>query len=103
MEAMNNNHSLEFKILKQDKDTIKNQKSKVFLYLKLQTATATMVTEATGVPQKNVTRFKREFEKQGLLRELYKGLCKITKYRASYLSTNQKLFLLSNCKNLGNV
>lgn len=101
--STDNTQSFDFKGLERSKDTIKNQKSKVFLYLKLHTATATMVTEATGVPQKNVTRFKREFEKQGLLRELYKGLCKITKYRASYLSTNSKLFSLSNFKKSGNV
>lgn len=69
-----------------------NQKTKYFDYLTTTIATNSMVSEATGIPQKNLTRFKREFEDAGVLYELYKGICKKTKHRATYLTTNPALF-----------
>ena len=44
-----------------------NQKKTIFEYLKLQTVTASMVADATGIPQKSICRYKRDLEKQGLL------------------------------------
>jgi hypothetical protein len=73
-----------------------NQKTKYFDYLKTTIATNSMVSEATGIPQKNLTRFKREFEDAGVLYELYKTICKKTKHRATYLTTNPALFPQSN-------
>jgi hypothetical protein len=73
-----------------------NQKTKYFDYLKTTIATNSMVSDATGIPQKNLTRFKREFEDAGTLSELYKGICKKTKHRATYLTTNPALFPKSN-------
>jgi hypothetical protein len=73
-----------------------NQKTKYFDYLKTTIATNSMVSEATGIPQKNLTRFKREFEDAGVLYELYKTICKKTKHRATYLTTNPTLFPKSN-------
>jgi hypothetical protein len=73
-----------------------NQKTKYFDYLKTTIATNSMVSEATGIPQKNLTRFKREFEDAGVLYELYKTICKKTKDRATYLTTNPALFPQSN-------
>lgn len=73
-----------------------NQKTKYFDYLKTTIATNSMVSDATGIPQKNLTRFKREFEDAGTLSELYKGICKKTKHRATYLTTNPALFPQSN-------
>ena len=67
------------------------QQRTVFYYLKQHTATASMVAKATGIPQKNLTRYKREFEDAGLLFEVYKGICKHTKHRATYLTTNKAL------------
>jgi len=69
-----------------------NQKGAFFKYLKTHVATNSMVSDATGVPQKNLTRFKREFEKEGLLFEVFKGLCKKTNHRATFLTTNKALF-----------
>lgn len=64
------------------------QKKVFFEYLKTHIATASMVTKATGIPQKNITRFKREYEKAGLLIEVFCNTCKVTGFRAWYLSTN---------------
>ena len=73
-----------------------NQKTKYFDYLKTTVATNSMVSDATGIPQKNLTRFKREFEEAGVLYELYKTICKKSKHRATYLTTNPDLFPQSN-------
>lgn len=68
-----------------------NQMAIYFNYLKTHIATNSMVTEATGIPQKNLTRYKREFQIAGLLFEVRKGICKQTKHRATYLTTNKNL------------
>ncbi len=60
----------------------------IFKYLQEHTATASMVTDATGVPQKCITRYKRDLEKAGRLWEIEKTLCKKTGFKAWYLSTN---------------
>lgn len=68
----------------------------IFHYLQRHTATASMVTEATGIPQKCICRYKRDLEKSGLLAEIKKGPCKITNHLAWFLSTNKALFPKSN-------
>lgn len=60
----------------------------IFQYLLKHTATASMVTDATGVPQKCITRYKRDLEKAGRLWEIEKGICKKTGFKAWYLTTN---------------
>lgn len=65
----------------------------IFAYLQENTATASMVSDATGVPQKNITRYKRDLEDAGLLQEVEKKLCKKTNFKAWYLTTNKKLFI----------
>ena len=77
-----------------------NQFNTIFQYLKQNTATASMVTEATCVPQKSICRYKRDLEKQGLLYEVVKKHCKLTGFRAWYLTTNPELFPKSNQLNL---
>ena len=75
-----------------DKDkTHYNQLQTIFLYLKDHVATASMVTEATGVPQKCITRYKRDLEKAGLLFEVEKKDCLKTGFKAWYLTTNPAL------------
>ncbi len=76
--------------------TNKSQTKTVYEYLKHNVATATMVQRATGVEQKNITRYKRDFEKNGLLSEVKYDRCKVTKHWAWYLTTNPDLFPLSN-------
>jgi hypothetical protein len=73
-----------------------NEQKRYFEYLKTNVATNSMVTEATGIKQKNLTRYKRTFQKFDLLFELYKGICKKTKRRATYLTTNPDLIPQSN-------
>lgn len=72
-------------------DFIKAQTRIYFQYLQNHIATNSMVSKATGIPHKNLTRYKREFESAGLLFEAYKGICKHTKRRATYLTTNKNL------------
>lgn len=73
-----------------------NQSKRYFRYLQNHIATNSMVSKATGIPQKNLTRYKREFEDAGLLFEVYKGICKLTKFRATYLTTNKELLPIKN-------
>ncbi|WP_295652549.1 winged helix-turn-helix domain-containing protein [uncultured Mucilaginibacter sp.] len=70
----------------------KNQKKTIFHYLQDNSATASMIAKATGIPQKNICRYKRDLEKAGLLKELYKSICKETGFKAWYLTTNILLF-----------
>jgi len=63
----------------------------IFHYLQEHTATASMVSAATGIPQKCITRYKRDLEKSGQLWEIEKKLCKKTGFKAWYLTTNSKL------------
>lgn len=62
----------------------------VFVYLQQHIATASMVTAATGIPQKNICRYKRALEKAGWLVAFKKEPCKITGRPAWYLTTNKK-------------
>jgi predicted transcriptional regulator len=79
------------------KDKYFNAQMKIVLeYLKENTATASMVELDTGVPQKNICRYKRTLEKNGLLYELHKAQCKRTGFKAFYLTTNPEAFPKSN-------
>lgn len=62
----------------------------VYDYLYTHVATASMVSDATGIPQENVCRYKRYLEKRGLLRQVERKICKKTGYRAWYLTTSPK-------------
>ena len=70
----------------------KAQMKVYFEYLKTNVASNSMVTDATGIPQKCLTRYKRTFEKQNLLCQMYRKRCKITSRMVWYLTTNQTLF-----------
>ena len=73
----------------QSKDSKKQtQLQTIFHYLWDHVATASIVSKATGVPQKNICRYKRDLEKSGRLWELEKKLCKETGFKAWYLTTN---------------
>jgi len=73
-----------------------NQLKTIFNYLQKHIATNTMVSEATGIPQKNICRYKRDLEKLGLLAEVKKSYCEITNHLAWYVTTNTNLFPKSN-------
>lgn len=65
-----------------------NQMTRVWFYLRGTTATASMISEATGIPHKNICRYKRYLERSNLLWKVYQERCKKTGYRAWYLTTN---------------
>lgn len=74
---------------RQGKDTyFKSQLKTIFHYLENHIATASMVTAATGIPQKNICRYKRDLEKAGRIWEIEKKPCKKTGFKAWYLTTN---------------
>ncbi|MEX2437153.1 MAG: hypothetical protein WD509_01065 [Candidatus Paceibacterota bacterium] len=74
---------------RQSKGTeFKNQLKTIFQYLKEHVATASMVADETGIPQKNICRYKRDLELSGRLWEVEKKHCKATGFRAWYLTTN---------------
>jgi len=73
-----------------DKNSQKEKKT-IFLFLQNHIATASMASKATGIPQKNICRYKRDLEQAGELWEVSKQLCKETGYKAWYLTTNIKL------------
>lgn len=75
----------------QSKDKfITNQLQTIFYYLMNNVATASMVSEATGIPQKNICRYKRDLQKAGRLWEIEKKICKATGFKAWYLTTNSE-------------
>jgi len=65
-----------------------SQLQTIFQFLKKNNATAAMVSSATGIPHKNITRYKRDLEKAGKLWEIGRKLCKKTGFKAWYLTTN---------------
>jgi len=73
------------------KDTHFTQKKKFLGFLSDKIATASMATAATGIPQKCLTRYKRQLEKSELLWEVMQDYCKVTGCMAWYLTTNPEL------------
>lgn len=68
--------------------THKTQLQTIFLYLQDHVATASMVAAATGVPQKCITRYKRDLERNRMLWEVERKYCKLTGFKAYYLTTD---------------
>lgn len=106
MSITKKNHSLENSFSKNnDKDNLNNflisQEQNIFRYLQNHTIIASMVSKATGIPQKCICCYKRDLEKNGLLYEVKRKLCKLTGFKAWYLSTNPDLLQKSNLKKLG--
>ena len=66
--------------------TPENQLQTIFHFLKDHVATASMVSEATLVPQKCITRYKRDLEKAGMLWEIEKKDCQKTGFKAWYIT-----------------
>ena len=98
MESTNNKNPLH---KRQGKDMdFKSQLITIFEYLQGHIATASMVSAATGIPQKNITRYKRDLEKAGRLWEIEKKQCKQTGFKAWYLTTNPEQAPFSNQLNL---
>ncbi len=88
----NNTQSVVLSEVEQSKDTyFVNQTKVYFQYLQNHIATNSMASKALNIPQKNLCRYKRELQDAGLLFEVSKGICKLTNFRATYLTTNKEL------------
>jgi len=73
----------------QSKDNSKKPQIQiVYSYLKEHIATASMVEDATGIKQKNITRFKRMLQKSNKLWEVTKKKCQKTGFKATYITCN---------------
>jgi len=71
------------------KDTKYQSETKIFYdYLQAHTATCSMASEATGLKQKNLCRYKVELQKANLLWEVDFKPCKLTGFLAQWLTTN---------------
>lgn len=68
-----------------------NQIKVVYEYLQIRAATASMISKATGVPHKNICRYKRLLERSGKLSQLVRSKCKLTGSKAWYLTTNPRM------------
>jgi hypothetical protein len=75
-------------VLQHENTDFRNQLKTIFHYLQEHVATASMVADATGVPQKNICRYKRDLEQSNRLWEIEKKLCRKTGFRAWYLTTD---------------
>ena len=76
-------------LLSQDKDNgSTNQIQTIFQYLQEHVATASMVSAETGVPQKCITRYKRDLENAGMLWEIERKDCQHTGFKAWYITTD---------------
>lgn len=71
-------------------DNCLNELQTIFGYLQQHEATASMISDATGIYQKNICRYKRKLEKAGLLWEVKNATCKKTGFKAWYLTTDPK-------------
>jgi hypothetical protein len=91
----NNPNAFQHKRQDKDKD-FRTQLKTIFQFLQKHVATASMVSAITGVPQKNICRYKRDLEKAGRLWEIEKKLCKHTGFKAWYLTTNPNIAPFNN-------
>lgn len=71
---------------------ISGQKTKVFNAFSTQPKTMLMVSVETGVLRANICRYVADWREQNKIQEVIKGLCRITKHRAGYLTTDPTLF-----------
>lgn len=66
------------------------QKKAVYKAFK-EPSTMLMVSIETGVLRANICRYVAEFEKSGTIRKLHKAKCKVSKRKAGYYTTDEKL------------
>ncbi|QIY83035.1 hypothetical protein HER18_05540 [Chryseobacterium sp. NEB161] len=71
---------------------ISGQMTKVFNAFSTQPKTMKMVSRQTGIDRANICRYVAEWKEQNSIQEVRKGLCRITKHRAGYLTTDPTLF-----------
>jgi hypothetical protein len=89
------NKSNSFKSFRKEQSestSFQSQEKTIFQFLFENIATSSMVSKATGIPQKNICRAKRNFELEGKLKEVRRGICNVTGFKAYYLSTNPNVW-----------
>jgi hypothetical protein len=60
----------------------------IFHYLQEHIATNSMISAATGIPKRNICKYKRNMEQAGKLWEVEKKTCEETGNKAWYLTTD---------------
>lgn len=68
------------------------QMKRVFAAFKRKPSTMLMVSIETGILRANICRYVSEWQKQGSIHLLKQGLCKVSKHRAGYYTTDTNLF-----------
>lgn len=68
------------------------QMKRVFAAFKHKPATMLMVSIETGILRANICRYVAVWQRQGGIHLLKQGLCKISKHRAGYYTTDTNLF-----------
>lgn len=92
METQNNKANA-FQHKRQPQDTnFKAQMKRVFAALYRQPKTMLMVSIETGILRANICRYVAKWQKQGSIHLLKQGLCKVSKHRAGYYTTDTNLF-----------
>ena len=68
------------------------QMKRVFEAFKRQPSTMLMVSIETGILRANICRYVAKWQKGNSIHLLKQGLCKASKHRAGYYTTNTNLF-----------
>jgi hypothetical protein len=68
------------------------QMERVFAAFKRKPSTMLKVSIETGILQANICRYVAKWQKSSSIRLLKQGLCKASKHRAGYYTTDTKLF-----------
>jgi hypothetical protein len=68
------------------------QMKRVFAAFKRKPSTMLMVSIETGVLRANICRYVAKWQKSNSIHLLKQGLCKVSKHRAGYYTTDTNLF-----------
>ena len=68
------------------------QMKRVFAAFKRKPSTMLMVSIETGILRANICRYVAKWQKQGSIHLLKQGLCKVSKHRAGFYTTDTNLF-----------
>ncbi len=90
---MNSPKIFSYKGQRKGKDNhFRSQMERVFEAFKRNPSTMLMVSIETGILRANLCRYVAKWQKQGRIHLLRQGLCKVSKYRAGYYTTDTKYF-----------
>jgi len=64
------------------------ERQRFYSFLTNRICTCSEAAQALGIMQKNLCRYKRYFERKGLLWEVFRSNCPITGYQAWHITTN---------------